>query len=406
VRIVLVTSGQPSLNPRLVKEADALSLAGHEVTVLYTYWNDWGTTFDGPLLKSKPWKAIRAGGDPQQKPLTYLLSRILHKVAILGAKKLSLAYFAELAISRNSYWLTKTASAYDADLYIAHNPGALPAAVKTAKLQGKPCGFDAEDFHRNEVSNDLHHFDVLLKTHIENKYIPQTDYLTVSSPQIAEAYRKLFPTKKPVVILNVFNKNPDINIMNKNPGTPLKLFWFSQTIGTKRGIEEVLKALSTIKDREFELHLMGKLQYNISKEYFEMLSGHTSHRLHFHDPVAPDELTAFSSQFDLGLALEPAFSFNNDMALSNKIFTYMQAGLAIIASKTQAQHALLERYPEIGKLYEIGNVHSLSKTLLYYSENTDELDKARQASFNLAQTSLNWETEQSKFLKIIQTFTH
>ena len=107
---------------------------------------------------------------------------------------------------------------------------------------------------------------------------------------------------------------------------------------------------------------MGKLPYNIPKEYFETLIEQTPHNLRFHDPAAPDELTAFASQFDIGLALEPAFSRNNDIALSNKIFTYMQAGLAIIASNTTAQQQLLKKYPKIGELYEIGNIGSLSKS--------------------------------------------
>ena len=405
MKIILVTSGQPSLNPRLVKEADTLSFAGHDVTVLYTYWNDWGTKFDGSLLKSKKWKAIRIGGDPQQKRLLYLFSRVIHKLAVTIAKRIGLRYFAEFAVSRNTYWLIKSASTYSADLYIAHNLGALPAVVKAAKDHRKPCGFDAEDFHRNEVSNDQHHFDVLLKTYIENKYIPHTDYLTASSPKIAEAYQKLFPAKNPVVILNVFNKVLiDTHIIPAKPNAALKLFWCSQTIGTNRGIEDVLKALYMLKDTEFELHLMGKLQQNIPKEYFETLAGHMSSRLYFHDPVPPAELTIFSSRFDLGLALEPAFSINNDLALSNKIFTYMQAGLAIIASNTTSQQAFLKKYPEIGKSYEIGNIHSLSEILQQYSKQRDKLHKARKAALYLAQTSLNWETEQLKFLKVIQPF--
>lgn len=61
-KIVLVTSGQPSLNPRLVKEADALVEAGYEVTVIYQYWNEWGTDLDKVLLPQKKWKTIRVGG--------------------------------------------------------------------------------------------------------------------------------------------------------------------------------------------------------------------------------------------------------------------------------------------------------------------------------------------------------
>lgn len=404
MKIVLITSGQPSLNPRLVKEADALSSAGYEVTVLYAYWNDWGTEFDQKLLNSRKWKAIRVGGDPKQRRLTYLVSKIIHKLAITICKNISLNHFADFAISRSTYWLQRAASSHPADLYIAHNLGALPAAIKTAKLHGSVCGFDAEDFHRNEVTNDPHNFDVILKTYIENRYIPMTDYLTVSSPQIAVAYRNLFPSKDPIVILNTFNKSENIKVQKGETNTPIKLFWFSQTVGTNRGIEDAIKALNMIDRKGFELHLMGRLQNKTLKEQFRQQARDLS--LHFYDPVAPDDLIKFSSQFDLGLALEPAFSFNNDSALSNKIFTYIQAGLAIIASNTTAQRALLEKSPDIGKLYEAGNPSSLSKILIYYLENRDELFKAREAALRVAHTTLNWKEEQTKFLKVIQAFRH
>ena len=57
-KVVLITSGQPSLNPRLVKEADILANSGFDVTVLYAYWNNWGTTYDNDLLSNKKWNAI------------------------------------------------------------------------------------------------------------------------------------------------------------------------------------------------------------------------------------------------------------------------------------------------------------------------------------------------------------
>ena len=50
MKIVLISPGQPSLNPRLVKEADTLAANGYDVTVLYSYWNDWGAKFDKTLL--------------------------------------------------------------------------------------------------------------------------------------------------------------------------------------------------------------------------------------------------------------------------------------------------------------------------------------------------------------------
>jgi hypothetical protein len=158
-KIVLISSGQPSLNPRLVKEADALTEAGYEVTVLYAYWNEWGTKYDELLLSKKKWKAVRVGGDPQKQFLTWFFSRLIHKASKAILEKAgNFNYFSEYAIARASYFLIKEAKKHKADLYIGHNLGALPATVKTAKFYKKPCGFDAEDFHRQEITDDVNSF--------------------------------------------------------------------------------------------------------------------------------------------------------------------------------------------------------------------------------------------------------
>ena len=40
-RIAIVTTKQPGTNPRMRKNADALSAAGHDVHVYYAYTADW-----------------------------------------------------------------------------------------------------------------------------------------------------------------------------------------------------------------------------------------------------------------------------------------------------------------------------------------------------------------------------
>jgi glycosyltransferase involved in cell wall biosynthesis len=399
-KIILISSGQPSLNPRLVKEADALVENGYEVTVLYAYWNEWGTDIDKMLLPLKRWQAIRVGGDPDQKRLTYFFSRLLNKFSLLIIKKTGIKYFACFAISRGSYFLIKEAKKQKADLYIGHNLGALPALIAAAKTHNKPVGFDAEDFHRYETTNNEKNEDVILKSFIENKYIPQVSYLSASSTQIANAYQRLFPDKVPVTLLNVFPFDENIKQPQLNNSQPIKLFWFSQVIGVNRGIEDAVKALHYLKDSNFELHLLG---YHISQSitFIEDLNKGAA-RIFYHQPVMPDKLAGFASQFDIGLAMEPGFSRNNDFALSNKLFTYMQGGLAIVASDTTAQSALLEQFPAIGATYKKGDAQSLAVVLSAYKKNRDKLQKSRVASWLLAKDNLNWKNESKKFLTLVQ----
>ena len=61
-KICLMTPGQPSINPRLVKEADALAEAGHQVHVLCSHMVPWADAFDKRLLSTRNWTCSFVGG--------------------------------------------------------------------------------------------------------------------------------------------------------------------------------------------------------------------------------------------------------------------------------------------------------------------------------------------------------
>jgi glycosyltransferase involved in cell wall biosynthesis len=375
-KIILITSGQPSLNPRLVKEADALADAGYEVTVIYQYWNKWATDYDKELLSRKRWSYICVGGNPFNQKLNYLLSRILHKAGNFLAKDLSLSFFAEMALGRCTSLLTKKAKSIKGDLYIAHNLAAIPAAVKAALKNKAKSGFDAEDFHRYETSDDLSNFDVQLKTYIENKYIGYLNYLSTSSTMISNAYQKLYPKIRPYTILNVFPKQAK-ELQKTTKKSPLKFFWFSQTIGINRGLETVIKALGLINGLDFELHLLGDHDQIIQEKFNQLAfqANIETRRFYYHLPISPNEICDFAAQFDIGFATEMSIPYNRDICLTNKIFTYLQSGLAIIASDTTAQRQLLEEYPDMGMIYEKKNPESLARIIQFYAKDRNVLIK-------------------------------
>lgn len=89
------------------------------------------------------------------------------------------------------------------------------------------------------------------------------------------------------------------------------------------------------------------------------------------------------------------------MALSNKIFTYLQAGLAIVASDTKAQQSFLADNPNAGAIYSKKNYQMLADILSDYNQNRDKLFNAQQASLKLGIEQLNWENESVKFLNLV-----
>lgn len=398
-KVVLITSGQPSLNPRLVKEADALAATGYSVTVLYAYWNGWGTEIDRDLLLSKKWKAICVGGNPVNQRVIYFLSRLIHKVSLLATRKTRSKLLADFAIARSSFLLIREAPRHKADLYIGHNLGALPASVNAARKNNAKSGFDAEDFHRFELDNNIQAFQHQLAIYLEDKYIPQVDYLTTSSPGISSAYRALYQHKSPVTVLNVFPAAFQIPAIVRKANDVVKLFWFSQTISHGRGLKECIGALKLINNPLIELHLLGFVTESDKRQLTDFADKQVN--MVFYPPIPPDQIIQLAATFDIGLAPEENAPYNRQLCLTNKIFTYMQAGLAIIASDTAAQTALLKQYHGTGLVYQCGNSRSLADQMMFYWDHRQALLEAKKASFSIARKELNWETESKKFLKVI-----
>ncbi|RZL46786.1 MAG: hypothetical protein EOP00_13905 [Pedobacter sp.] len=403
-KILIVTSGQPSLNPRLVKEADALVSNGFDVIVLYQYWNEWGTISDIELLKNKAWKAICVGGTKRNNLIQYFVSRSLHRfgqllVKYLGARK----WIAELAIKRNVLGLIQKAKSIKADLYIGHNLGALPAVVAASKKHHSKYAFDAEDFHRQEQTDDTESTAYQLAKIIEDKYLAQTSYLTAASPLIAEAYQKLYPDLHPIVVNNVFSSK-FIQAEKIIEETTLKLFWFSQTVGKKRGIEDVIQAIGLLKNIDVSLTILGNIDDH-TRNYFMTFANQASisaEQLQFIEPINPDEIFPFAKKFDIGLALETGYCVNNNIALSNKLFTYLTAGLAIIASETDAQKAFITTNSNVGFSYPIGDVNSLADLILRFDHDRDLLLQTKKNALSLASEKLNWELESTIFLNTVK----
>ena len=399
-KIVCISSGQPSLNPRLVKEADTLTAAGFDVTVLYAYWNDWGTRYDKELLAVKKWKAICVGGDPQNRRMAWFFSRLIFKMAGRRLQKSDgFDKLADIAIARSSYFLINEAKKHPADVYIAHNLGALPAAAKTAAFHKKSYGFDAEDFHRQEVNDDPNSFHFKICKFVEDKYLPGAAYLTASSPLIAERYTSLYD-REITTLLNVFPKI-SVSVRAANQNKASKLFWFSQTIGPNRGLECIIEAMG-LCSASTELHLLGQPAegYRRDIEALAAVAGIDKTRITFHAPVKGDEIFRMAQEYDIGLASETGFCLNNNLALSNKIFTYIQSGLAVAASDTPAQSGLIGQYPKAGKIYH--DAKELAEILNFYDKNREHLAQTKMDAFQIGQTDLNWERESEKFLSLIK----
>ena len=342
-----------------------------------------------------------AGGSPEKQKGLYLFTRLRCKIARIVSEYFG-PHFSlfERTQARAYDEMLREAKKIRADWYIGHNMGALPVAVKAAMFHGAKAGFDFEDYYRGEnlpgMSRPLERI-----SYLENKYLPSLSYYSVSSDLIGEAVHKDHPGFNGIALplLNCFPSKQQPRFVEKNAGdSTLQLFWFSQTIGTNRGLELLMEAMKLMNDSTIHLTLAGRCDKDMLT-YILAHAGSMNSNIHFAGIIQPEELPAFAAHFDVGMAMELAIPINRDLCLTNKIFTYLLAGNAIILSETAMQLTFNKTY-KVGQSFANNDVEALCEKIRTYKD-TPLLRTQRLHNYCLAKETLNWEVESKKLLATI-----
>lgn len=397
-RVCLVTQTHVSLNPRLVKEADALTAAGHAVRVVALDLVDEHTARDRDLMRGRPWRleSIRVPRRHGRAPVGYFRIATRQKVArALFDAGLHADAIATRALSRYLGLLTRAASREKADTVVAHNLPALPAAARAATLLGARLGFDLEDFHSAELPDDSSHDrERALLTAIERSYLPRCDLLSASSEGIADEVARRYGVRRPVVVLNTFplaDRQIEPSPPLERSGNGPSLYWYSQVIGPTRGIEQAIQAIARLPFAA-QLHLRGQISDGYGRTLRELATSlGVADRVHVL-PYAPAQaLVALAAQHDVGLAMEQPDTLNRAICATNKLFTYLAAGLAVVATETPGQRRILEDAPGAGFLYAPGDVGALAAGLERLLSSPGALAAAKRASIGAATARFAWE---------------
>jgi len=171
-----------------------------------------------------------------------------------------------------------------------------------------------------------------------------------------------------------------------------------------RGLQDIIKALKIIEDKNIEFHVYGNLpeHSNISlNDLIKELKFINKPAILFHDSISPEDILKRTAFYDVGMAVEPGFCDNNKMALSNKIFTYLAGGIAIIFSDTPAKRQFYEQY-QLGFIYKPGDYKTLATIISRLYLNAGLLNEQKLKSQFLFNTELNWENEQRIIIRKLE----
>jgi glycosyltransferase involved in cell wall biosynthesis len=408
LRICLIGAANASNNPRLLREADLLSQQ-HEVRVVCQGSSRAAAEADARLLVRRTWRLQRV----DHARADWLGSEIgrtawLQSVLIRGRRRLAEHAFryirtptlAEYSVCTSLPELRRLASAEQADWFIAHAQPALPVAAAAAKRWHAKLGFDCEDLLA-ETGDKF----CKANRRIEQKYLGQCDYITVTSNAMGEHLLRTYNIPPPVVLYNVFPLSLADGIVppaRRDPHSKLLLHWVSQTIGPDRGLQDAFEACAGLADC-VEIHLRGRASEQQQKEMMALAGKWgVAGCLKFHPLIHPEDLVRSMAEYDVGLALERPKNPNYSLTVTNKVFTYLLAGLAVTATDTPGQREVMNETGNAGFLYPAGDANSFRDALEVWTRDRGKLRKAQQAAWDAARARFCWEIEQKRFLALIE----
>jgi glycosyltransferase involved in cell wall biosynthesis len=302
---------------------------------------------------------------------------------------------AEYAYTTTFPELLRQAALERADWYVAHAHAALPAAAKAARRWQARLGFDCEDLLSERETDPA---DIVRL--IETTYLRECNYVSTPSRAIAARLQSDYGIESPVVLYNVFPIRMADGMIpppQRPKSTVLRLHWFGQTIGRGRGIEEAIEACGLLEE-PVELNIRGNPAAGFEATLQDLASRYKVN-LKLHPQIEHDDLIRSLDQYDVGLALERTENVGAALTVSNKIGSYLLAGLAIAATDTPGQREILEQIHQAGFLYPAAEPSQLAEGLRNWSRNRHALGVAQQAAWNAARSRYCWDIEQKKFLR-------
>lgn len=265
------------------------------------------------------------------------------------------------------------------DIIYANDIESLPLAVhmkKKAKII-----FDAHEYSPRQDGDTLK-FQFLMKDYIDflcRRYIQQSDKMITVSWGIAKEYAKQYGIN-PIVITNAPNPvNLTPSIVEKNK---IKMIYHGE-ISPSRHTETMIKMMDYLDER-FILDLMIKtsdLEY--LKKIYKMTKCRNNVRII--KSVEMGQIITFSNKYDVGLYILEPNNFNQEYALPNKFFEYIQARLAIAIGPSPEMAALVKKY-DLGVISDKFDPESLAKKLQTLTKSKLEYYKMRshEASYYLS----------------------
>jgi glycosyltransferase involved in cell wall biosynthesis len=415
-----------SSDPRVKGEALALKNAGHQVTVIGLMHNGYA--------QNEQWNGIRFLRIGYDKGIIGNLKKIYkmtfdnnNKGTVSGKKTLNSGHTIDVIKKKSRKtqifnWLRYYAGFFlepfrirqwcdfatnkQYDVYHAHDLNTLEEAWLCARKTGAKLVYDSHELWLEWQQKKCKASKRLLRRwkRTELKACRTADMIITVSDGIARVLSQMYQFHQmPTVLYNCSDIRPmeESNrlrqeFLRTTCDRPIVLY--QGGIQPGRGLELYIEIARKVRKADFVI--IGPTMEATYQEKLRSKAEDLSN-LYFLSPVPYDELWQITFSADIGYVFTEPVCDSYRLGLSNKIFEYMAAGLAILASDIDGHRELVSKIPGYNpvKLIPHDNSEEAALILARMLEDHQMLDRLKKNSRSLAEKYFNRQIEMKKLIK-------
>jgi glycosyltransferase involved in cell wall biosynthesis len=226
---------------------------------------------------------------------------------------------------------------------------------------------------------------------VEKKAVPKFKLGYTVSESIAEEFNRRYKVRYEVI--------RNITRLREFTGQPAfeKFLLYQGAVNEARAFEQLVPAMKSIASKLIicgDGNFMGQLRELISKNK-------VGDKVELKGMLFPDELWSISQTAAIGMGVAENTGINQYLALPNKFFDYIHAGLPQIAMNFPEYRKINEQF-EVAVLLDDISSERIAEAVNNLLHNTVLYQKLRQNCLRARQV-LNWQQEEKKLLDFYQS---
>jgi glycosyltransferase involved in cell wall biosynthesis len=259
--------------------------------------------------------------------------------------------------------------------------------------------YDSKELYSELPSLKIKKTSYYFWTIVERSSKRYIDQLLTVNDSIAKLLSRQWQ-QKITVIMNVPECQIAEDLPNKNFDTIYLVF--SGGLQRGRGITKLVSLLSYLPTN-YHLKLIGDGDLN-DKIGELAIKQNVSSRVHMIGMVKNYEVVSQMREGHIGIYLMENTGLCHYLALPNKLFQYICAGLPVVVSNFPEMKRIIEKY-RVGITVSPDNLEEVAKSIRSIIEDKKRYDEYRSNCIKAIE-ELNWNVEKEKFIKVVDSLLH